>query len=178
MASRPEDMRRLVYLLPSSIFFFLIVPSATLVIGARIDSVLSLPPFPVPPLSYALGAAATLSGALVVYESIRALLVDGRGVPLGDLIPSQQSRRLITSGVYSSTRNPMLLGYLAALSGLGCALRSPSAALFLPAAYTLVWTAWIKGREEPRLERRFGEEYVEYRATTPFLIPRLRKPRT
>lgn len=177
MASKTVDRRRLVCLLPSSIFFFLIVPSATLVIGARIDSVLSLPIFPVPPINYAIGAAATLSGALVVYESIRALLVDGRGVPLGDLFPSQQSRRLITTGVYSSTRNPMLLGYLVALSGLGCALRSPSAFLILPVAYALVWTAWIKGHEEPRLERRFGEEYVEYRASTPFLIPRLRKPK-
>jgi protein-S-isoprenylcysteine O-methyltransferase Ste14 len=177
MATRPEDIRRLFYLLPSSILFFLIVPSATLVVGARIDSVHSLPIFPVPPINYAIGAAATLSGALVVYESIRALLVDGRGVPLGDLFPSQQSRRLITTGVYSSTRNPMLLGYLVALSGLGCALRSPSAFLILPVAYALVWTAWIKGHEEPRLERRFGEEYVEYRAATPFFIPRLRKPK-
>jgi protein-S-isoprenylcysteine O-methyltransferase Ste14 len=152
------------------------VPSATLVIGARIDSALSLPSFPVPPLNYALGAAATLSGALVVYESIRALLVDGRGVPLGDLIPSQQSRRLITTGIYSYTRNPMLLGYLLALSGLGCTLQPTSATLILPTVYTLVWTAWIKGHEEPRLERRFGEEYVEYRAATPFLFPKLRNP--
>ncbi len=130
-----------------------------------------------PPINYAIGTAATLSGALVVYESIRALLVDGRGVPLGDLIPSQQSKRLITTGVYSYTRNPMLLGYLLALSGLGYAIRSPSATLILPAIYTLVWTAWIKGHEEPRLESRFGDEYLEYRAATPFLFPRLRKPR-
>lgn len=176
MASKTVDGRRLVYLLPSSIFFFLIVPPATLVIGARIDSVLSLPPFPVPPINYALGAAATLSGALVVYESIRALLVDGRGVPLGDLIPSQQSKRLITRGIYYHTRNPMLLGYLLALSGLGCALRSPSVTIILPATYALIWTVWIQGHEEPKLERRFGEEYVEYRAATPFLFPRLRKP--
>jgi len=177
MASKPEDRRRLFYLLPSSIFFFLIVPSATLIKGARIDSVLSLPFFPVSPLNYTLGAAAILSGALIVFESIRVLLVDGRGVPLGDLIPSQQSRRLITIGVYSSTRNPMLLGYLLALSGFGFALQSMSATLILPVTYTLVWTVWIKGYEEPRLEGRFGEEYVEYKVATPFLIPRPRKHR-
>ena len=103
MAPKTVDRCRLVYLLPSSIFFFLIVPSATLVIGARVDSVLLLPIFPVPPINYSIGAAATLSEALVVYESIRVLLVYGRGVPLGDLIPSQQSRKLITIRIYSST---------------------------------------------------------------------------
>ena len=98
-------------------------------------------------------------------------------MPLGDLIPSQQSRKLITTGIYSSTRNTMLLGYLLALSGLGCALQSPCATLILPTAYTLVWKVWIKGYEELRLARRFGEEYIEYRAVTPFLFLRLRKTR-
>jgi hypothetical protein len=33
--------------------------------------------------------------------------------------------------------------------------------------------AYIKLFEERELEARFGPEYVEYKRTTPFLIPRL-----
>ena len=45
-------------------------------------------------------------------ESIRILLVRGRGIPLGDVFPEDQTTELITTGVYSQTRNPMLFGYL------------------------------------------------------------------
>jgi len=92
---------------------------------------------------------------------------------MGDLIPSDQSRTLITSGVYSRTRNPMLFGYLLCLCGLGLLEGSLSSAFLLPLIYLGVWLAWIKLREEPALERRFGEGYSRYREEIPFLIPRL-----
>jgi protein-S-isoprenylcysteine O-methyltransferase Ste14 len=112
-------------------------------------------------------------GGYFVIESIRVLLDEGGGVPLGDLIPSDQSRVLVTSGVYSRTRNPMLFGYFLCLCGLGLLEGSLSSAFSLPLIYLGVWLAWIKLREEPALERRSGEWYSRYREEIPFLIPRL-----
>jgi protein-S-isoprenylcysteine O-methyltransferase Ste14 len=43
----------------------------------------------------------------------------------------------------------------------------------LPGTYTAIWTAWIKLSEEPVLEERFGEEYLDYRERTPLLVPGL-----
>jgi protein-S-isoprenylcysteine O-methyltransferase Ste14 len=165
--------RKRLWLIPSSLFFFIVVPMATIIIGGRIDATAGLQAFPGRPYDYALGLPLLLAGVWVTLESIRVLLVEGRGVPLGDLVSSEQSTTLITRGIYARTRNPMLLGYLLALLGLGLVNRSVGASLVLPGAYTAIWTAWIKLREEPALEERFGEEYLDYRERTPFLLPGL-----
>jgi protein-S-isoprenylcysteine O-methyltransferase Ste14 len=114
-----------------------------------------------------------LVGGYYVVESIRILFVQGAGVPLGDVFPNDQSTNLITTGVYGQTRNPMLFGYLLCLISLGIVMISISIALIIPTLYVLIWTIWIKTREEPALEVRFGDQYREYRANTPYLVPRL-----
>lgn len=73
--------------------------------------------------------------------------------------------RLLTTGPYALTRNPMYLGHLVFLAGLALATRSPFAAA------ALVWQ-WVRlGRrvriDEERLARRFGDEYASYRAAVP-----------
>ncbi len=32
---------------------------------------------------------------------------------------------------------------------------------------------WIKGKEEPELVKRFGQEYINYREDTPFIVQRM-----
>jgi hypothetical protein len=59
------------------------------------------------------------------------------------------------------------------LSGVGLLIQSSSMAFIFPLLYTALWMAWIKGREEPALERRFGDDYRRYREEKPFLVPRL-----
>lgn len=168
-----SSLRRYLLLIPSSVFFFIVVPIVTLFSGRLLDEAL------MPELNNWLYASAAVeaiflfSGGYFVLESIRTLLVTGRGIPLGDLIPSDQSEVLVLEGVYSMTRNPMLFGYLLSLSGVGLLIQSFSTAFIFPFIYTALWTAWIKGREEPALERRFGDEYQRYREETPFLVPRL-----
>ena len=168
-----QSLRRYLLLIPSSVFFFIVVPIVTLYSGRLIDETLMLEINMWPNASAAMGALFLLLGGYFVLESIRVLLVTGGGIPLGDLIPSDQSEALVRDGVYSMTRNPMLFGYLLALSGGGLLTSSFSTAFVFPLLYTALWTAWIKGREEPALERRFGDEYRRYREETPFLVPRL-----
>ena len=108
-------------------------------------------------------------------ESIRILLVRGKGIPLGDVFTEDQSTELITTGIYAQTRNPMLFGYLLVLVALGILMRSISIAFIIPSVFIILWTIWLKIREEPALEVRFGKAYLEYKKETPYLIPRQKR---
>ena len=80
--------------------------------------------------------------------------------------------RLVTSGVYAHTRNPMYLGHLVFLSGLTLLTRSPVAT-----AVTAVLTPWFDERaraDERRLTELFGEPYREYAGRVPRWLPRPR----
>lgn len=71
---------------------------------------------------------------------------------------------LATGGVYSWSRNPQYLGYVAALGGLAWARRSlPAAALAVGAAGAFAW--WVRV-EERHLSRVFGVPYRRYCART------------
>lgn len=78
---------------------------------------------------------------------------------------AQPPKRLLVTGPYALSRNPMYLGHLLFLAGLVGATRSPVAAGLLVAQY-------LRLRErirvdEARLERIFGDSYRAYRARVP-----------
>lgn len=79
--------------------------------------------------------------------------------------------KLVQQGLYRHTRNPMYLGF--ALSLLGWAIAFPSVAGWLAtAAFVLVSDRWYIPFEERAMQRRFGEPYSHYCATTPRWIGR------
>ena len=77
--------------------------------------------------------------------------------------------RIITSGPYRHTRNPMYLGHLIFMVGLSLTFWSWFA-LILLAARTL-WFHRRVLRDEQRLEARFGIEYAAYRSKVNRWIP-------
>jgi protein-S-isoprenylcysteine O-methyltransferase Ste14 len=172
MGMTREALWKIILILPSSAFFFILVPLASSLVGRWFDAVLGLPALEPGMGGMVAAASLLLVGAYYVLGSIRALLVEGGGVPLGDVLPGNQSTELVTGGVYSSTRNPMLFGYLLCLTAQGVALNSVTTAFIIPSIFVGLWGVWLKKREEPGLEARFGEPYMEYRSRTPFLVPR------
>jgi protein-S-isoprenylcysteine O-methyltransferase Ste14 len=162
--------RRVSLILPSSIFFFVVVTLLTNFIGGKLDMMLHLPAVNLGFIEVIAPLFLLAFGGYYVLESIRVLFVKGGGIPLGDVISSDQSIHLVTEGVYEKTRNPMLFGYLLALCGLGLLAQSPSFSLILPSFYLGLWIFWQKKREEPFLEKRFGEKYLLYINKTPFLL--------
>ncbi|MCJ7732700.1 hypothetical protein MUP51_10330 [Candidatus Bathyarchaeota archaeon] len=68
----------------------------------------------------------------------------------------------------------MLFGYLLCLVAMGILMNSVSIAFIMPASFIGFWTIWLKTREEPALEARFGEAYTRYRQKTSYLVPRKR----
>lgn len=72
---------------------------------------------------------------------------------------------LVTSGVYSVSRNPQYIGWILLLVGVAVTARSP-VALGLALAVVIAMNIWIP-QEERHLEREFGDEYLRYRRDVP-----------
>jgi protein-S-isoprenylcysteine O-methyltransferase Ste14 len=77
--------------------------------------------------------------------------------------------RIITTGPYRYTRNPMYLGHLIFLLGLAITLWSWVALIVL--AGRALWFHRRVLRDEVRLETIFGAEYAAYRARVKRWIP-------
>ena len=74
--------------------------------------------------------------------------------------------KLITSGIYKYSRNPIYLSFLIMLIGTGMLFGSASSLLVVAAFFMLSNSYYIK-YEEQILEFTFGEEYLEYKSRTP-----------
>jgi protein-S-isoprenylcysteine O-methyltransferase Ste14 len=77
--------------------------------------------------------------------------------------------RLLTTGLYSFTRNPMYLGHIIFLIGLTLALNSLFAGVI--AVATMFWFHLRVLQDERRLSSRFGEPYLEYMARVKRWVP-------
>ncbi|MHB1343170.1 MAG: methyltransferase family protein [Thermoleophilia bacterium] len=84
---------------------------------------------------------------------------------------SRPPERLLSTGPYAVTRNPMYLGHLIFLAGLSLFTRSPLAAV-ITAAHGPWFQKRVEG-DEAGLERLFGDEYREYCERVPRWFPRL-----
>jgi protein-S-isoprenylcysteine O-methyltransferase Ste14 len=77
--------------------------------------------------------------------------------------PRRPSTALVLHGPYRFTRNPMYLGMLIAVLGVGFAFRNIWALLLLP-PFGLALHYLIIRREEAYLEAKFGDAYRAYRS--------------
>ena len=80
-------------------------------------------------------------------------------------------KRLVTTGIYAWTRNPMYLGHIIFLLGLTLSIRSLLAALITVA--TAIWFQLRVLGDEEKLAERLGEPYRNYRAAVKRWIPGL-----
>jgi protein-S-isoprenylcysteine O-methyltransferase Ste14 len=89
----------------------------------------------------------------------------------GTPVPFNPPPQLVTRGPYAYVRNPMLTGVFALLLGFGVLFGSVSL-LFVFTPLFIVINVWeLKAIEEPELIKRLGEDYIEYRKSTPMFFP-------
>jgi protein-S-isoprenylcysteine O-methyltransferase Ste14 len=77
--------------------------------------------------------------------------------------PAKPVTALVTEGPFEVSRNPAYLGMATMYAGLALLVNALSSLIALPVVL-LVVTKVVIEREEPYLERRFGDEYRDYRA--------------
>lgn len=118
-------------------------------------------------LAIAAGALLIAAGFALWLWTVLLLARIGKGT----LAPWDPTRRLVVAGPYRHVRNPMITAVLVVL--LGEALAFGSVALLVwSGAFVLINSTYFALVEEPGLARRFGGEYVEYKACVPRWIPR------
>lgn len=114
------------------------------------------------------GAAFIIVGASLVVLARRELAQ--RNQPTD---PGRPTSRLVTTGVFSVSRNPLYLGGVCILVGIASALNLPWAlVLLLPAIVACHYV--LIAPEERYLVAQFGEEYRVYVATVHRWIGRVR----
>ena len=170
-AKTPPSIR-LRHLVPY-LLIFICVPILTYLIGKTIDAFLFLPPFPPVPFNIILGLGIMLAGATVGIKATRQLRRAGKGLPWGAFAKDAQASSLVTTGIYAHIRNPITFGYTLLPLGMGLLFRSLGMAVPITLTVLIIMVIRIKRVEEPQLATRFGEQYLEYKRTTPFLIPRV-----
>ena len=76
--------------------------------------------------------------------------------------PREHSSRIVTSGIYAYSRNPIYLGWFLLIASRG--LLNASVLVLLVAVTMLLLLYWaVIVEEEKYLESKFGEEYVTYK---------------
>lgn len=90
-----------------------------------------------------------------------------------ELYKSEEESKLVTTGPYAYTRNPLYLSSMILFIGWTLLLRFT----FLLIVTVLFLPLFIRAAkwEEEELTERFGEEYISYKERVPFFLPRLRR---
>lgn len=134
----------------------------------RFDALVGLNSLPWKPFFLVLGIVLAIPGLYFLGITNKLLRSLGSGANAFRL-----TKRIVADDVYQRTRNPMSLGFYLFALALGFASGSTfvSAAVFLGLIPAHIF--FLKYFEELELELRFGESYLEYKKSVPFLFPKI-----
>jgi protein-S-isoprenylcysteine O-methyltransferase Ste14 len=155
-------------------FHGVIVPYLIIFANRALDRWLGFEEIGDPTVRTALGVVLLAVGLSFIAWSNIFLMVRGRGGPLhyGDVVTiSPKTERLVTTGPYRYTRNPMIFGVICAYLAIPILQGSPTGlflyfVLCLPGA--ILYIVFI---EERWLKRDFREEFTRYRDRVSMLVP-------
>ena len=109
-----------------------------------------------------LGVVLIIAGLSVILHSVWFFKHIGKGTP----VPAEPTRRLMISGLYKRTRNPMYLTHTAILSGEYLFFGHTLLTIYLFLAvlgFHLLVVKW----EENQLKQKYGQEYLDYMKEVP-----------
>ncbi|MDP2335765.1 MAG: methyltransferase [Bacteroidota bacterium] len=98
-------------------------------------------------------------GLFILTKTISAFIRIGKGT----LAPWNPTKKLVTAGMYGYVRNPMIImGVLTVITGESLAIMSLNL-FYWAVIFFLLNNVYFLIYEEPNLEKRFGEEYRNYK---------------
>ncbi len=116
------------------------------------------------PMAWAVGGPVTeLLGGLLVGGGIVLMLLAAAEMrkQRTTIIPHQEADRLVTSGIFKRSRNPIYLGDTLILAGLALRWEVPVALLLVPLFMGTITVRFIVP-EENRLRRKFRADFARY----------------
>jgi protein-S-isoprenylcysteine O-methyltransferase Ste14 len=108
-----------------------------------------------------------LGVAVYLHTAFWGFALRGQGTPA----PIAPTRKLVVEGLHRYVRNPMYLGVLLIVIGQVVLFRSRTL-LYYAASFWLAAHLFVLLYEEPTLQRKFGDEYGNYKQRVPRWIPR------
>jgi len=156
-------------LTPFGLIFFFIFIASFVFVSLELDHFLGFPNLLTMPLNMMMSTPFLAIGFLLVSWSVLHFL-KVKGTP----VPFNPPPKLVTTGPYAYVRNPMLTGLFILLFGLGFLFSSVSLVFIFTPLFILLNILELKTVEEPELEKRFGEEYLEYKKRVPMFIPKFK----
>jgi protein-S-isoprenylcysteine O-methyltransferase Ste14 len=164
-----ENKRRWFYTALVALLFACFI--ALFFIGAYFsDRWLNLPKIVYMPWNLVLGLILIVPGAfMITWTYIQFFGAGGTPVPIN---PPQ---KLITTGLYAYSRNPMLTGIFLVFFGVGVLTGSLSLTIFFSPLFVLFFYFQITKVEEQEMEMKFGQAYLDYKQKVPRFLPGLRR---
>lgn len=108
------------------------------------------------------GAAVFAAGAIVLVWCVVSFYTNGKGT----LAPWAPPQRLVISGLYRFSRNPMYIGVLLILIGWALLFHSTVLAGYA-AAIAVAFHLRVVFGEEPWLARTHGDDWLTYQRSVP-----------
>lgn len=113
------------------------------------------------------GLALILTGLTIMTITISSFIKIGKGT----LAPWSPTKKLVLKGLYRYVRNPMILGVFTVLLGEALTLWCKNILLWA-GTFFIINTIYFILYEEPDLEKKFGDEYREYKKNVSRWLPR------
>lgn len=121
---------------------------------------------------YSVGFVLFIAGAIFAVWSNIYLFYVGKGGPVDafGVSISPQTKKLVTTGPYKYSRNPMVFGAISIYFSLAILFNSIACVICL-LGFALLIVIFLKLSEEKRLLKDFGNEYLEYKKKVPMIFP-------
>ena len=161
-------VRAVLTVLPGSLFFGIV--GLFIFLSLKVDKLLGLPKPCGSPVNIVVAVPVLSLGLfLMLWSVFHFAKVKGTPVPLNP------PPKLVTTGPYAYTRNPMLTGLFVVLFGLGLLLQSIGLFCIFTPLFIVLNVLEIRVLEEPELEKRLGEDYLRYKEKVPMFFPQLKR---
>lgn len=141
----------------AALIFFITLPYIFIILGTMLE----IPVF----FSYTKAIAGIImitAGITIFFYCSYLFIKEGKGTPA----PFEPTNKLVKNRIYKYTRNPMYIGYMLIITGqfflTGAVILIVYALLIFSFIY---W--YVIFIEEPKLEKKFGKKYKEYKKKVP-----------
>ena len=165
MTSKSLELIKAILVLPGTVLVY--VPVAILWLGSGSPSTLA--PAGLSQARFWVGLLTGAAGLAVAVWTVRLFWSAGEGTPA----PWAPPKKLVVLGPYRHVRNPMITSVLLMLGSESLLLGSWHLAGWM-LVFFLCNALYFTFVEEPGLQRRFGDDYLRYKANVPRWIPKRR----
>ncbi len=136
-------------------------------IASYLDSYLNLPEIFVYPANL-IGLVLIAVGLIIDIRSISTFATAGKGTPF----PWRPPKKLVITGPYRYTRNPIYLAFVFIMAGVGI-LTNLLTMFLVILIFIAAVDIFVVRLEERGLEERFGKIYLDYKKKVPRWIPNI-----